>query len=168
MAIFISSSFLLVFILMFAVLWVLFNGMKERRRFDSSQTDVLSKEQKTMLVIFFIFELGYLVRAVNDSFLYRKSQTQIKVQGPYIVYAVIATMISFILIDGCPFYTLLFYHYRNFQVQSSKPEPISNSFHSNQNESQESAQSVKVLLKFDKISSESSTSVEQSERSLEP
>lgn len=79
MAIFISSSFLLVFILMFAVLWVLFNGMKERRRFDSSQTDVLSKEQKTMLVIFFIFELGYLVRAVNDSFLYRKSQTQIKV-----------------------------------------------------------------------------------------
>ena len=79
MAIFISSSFLLVFILMFAVLWVLFNGMKERRRFDSSQTDVLSKEQKTMLVIFFIFELGYLVRAVNDSFIYRKSQTQIKV-----------------------------------------------------------------------------------------
>jgi len=64
-----SVGFIFTFFLLGAVTFLLIKRMRARSRLDSSLANVLGGEQKTLLVIFFLFELSFLFRAIFDYFI---------------------------------------------------------------------------------------------------
>ena len=118
----IAGACSVIFILMAVATAYLINRMRKFKSMCEGEATTLGSEQKTLLCIFIVFELSFISRAIFDVVIVSQLESVLESgdqQAQFELFCEI--LVAFILIDGAPFLSLLFFHCKNFR----DAEPVS-------------------------------------------